>query len=287
MAETYDVKLYEAMIWYEHYRFFGNMGSVYAAKMEKLEDGSYKLFNRLIPSPELLEMNRGGAGQKLHTSIEILTAFQGRNKAYQYGLAITDSPASVGTDKLAFSAGMDFSKLSEDAQQCVGGICKSVQKDQVDNFKHRVPGVDPNDLEIFISQPLPDLEFSKERSFFDFGGLFGRKNNDTETEQGDNDMNKQETSELIDDKLQAFGKEFGKQLMEKLTEKFSTETAPEPTPPAKPDADDGDHTTSIASESFSKLQADVAELKDMKETVGKIFSALDNLPDGYARRSEA
>jgi hypothetical protein len=44
------------------------------------------------------------AGQKLYTSIEISPNFAGTNKAYLVGLAVTDSPASLGTEMLAFAA---------------------------------------------------------------------------------------------------------------------------------------------------------------------------------------
>jgi hypothetical protein len=44
------------------------------------------------------------AKQKIYTSIEIDESFADSGEAYIVGLAVTDSPASLGTDVLAFSA---------------------------------------------------------------------------------------------------------------------------------------------------------------------------------------
>src|SRR5262249_53208173 len=42
--------------------------------------------------------------QKVFTSIEVSPEFADSGKAYLFGLAVTDSPASLGTSMLAFSA---------------------------------------------------------------------------------------------------------------------------------------------------------------------------------------
>lgn len=101
MAETYDPSIYTALIWLEHYRWGGNFGQVLAVKVEEV-DGETKLFAKISPSADLIELN--GKGQKLFTSIEILPNFKRTGKAYLYGLAVTDSPASTGTTQLNFSA---------------------------------------------------------------------------------------------------------------------------------------------------------------------------------------
>lgn len=43
--------------------------------------------------------------QKVYSSIEVNPSFAGTGKAYLEGLAVTDSPASLGTEMLKFSAG--------------------------------------------------------------------------------------------------------------------------------------------------------------------------------------
>lgn len=88
------------MIWYEHLRFMGNFGSVESVKVDELDDGRVQLLARLQPNARLLELN--GADQKLFTSIEIQPDFGGTGKAGLVGLAITDQPASLGTEALHF-----------------------------------------------------------------------------------------------------------------------------------------------------------------------------------------
>ncbi|WKD48348.1 GPO family capsid scaffolding protein [Microbulbifer spongiae] len=100
MAEGYDPAEYTANIWYEHIRIFGNLGKVVALKARADDKGRQCLFARLAPTDELLFLNNNG--QKLFTSIEIQPEFAGTGKAYLAGLAVTDSPASLGTTELQF-----------------------------------------------------------------------------------------------------------------------------------------------------------------------------------------
>jgi len=108
MGRNYDPKTYAARINLEHFRgifpdgAFPALGDVVAAKSEAA-DGKLGLYARLAPLPELVKMNQ--AGQKLHTSIEMLPDFAGTGEAYLVGLAVTDSPASLGTEPLSFSCG--------------------------------------------------------------------------------------------------------------------------------------------------------------------------------------
>lgn len=101
MAETYDMDEYTASIFQDHIGWFGNYGQVTAVKMEKDEKGRICLFNKLKPNKLLLEMN--AAGQKLFTSIRVVEDFANTGKAYLMHLAITDEPASLGTEQLSFT----------------------------------------------------------------------------------------------------------------------------------------------------------------------------------------
>jgi hypothetical protein len=56
---------------------------------------------QLKPNDKLLCLN--DQGEKLFTSIEITPNFASSGKAYLSGLAVTDSPASLGTQELYFS----------------------------------------------------------------------------------------------------------------------------------------------------------------------------------------
>ncbi|MDK9430968.1 GPO family capsid scaffolding protein [Gallibacterium anatis] len=100
MAKNYDPSVYTANIWLEHYRFLSNFGQVKELKATD-EGGKTKLYARLAPNARLLELNREGVG--LFTSIEITPDFADTNAAYLTGLAVTDSPASIGTTQLHFS----------------------------------------------------------------------------------------------------------------------------------------------------------------------------------------
>lgn len=113
MAATYDPSLYTATIWYEHIRYFGSLGTVTELKAEDVEGGKVALFARLKPNEYLLRLNKDG--QKLFTSIEIKPNFADTGKAYLRGMAVTDEPASLGTQELHFShragAGNFFANL--------------------------------------------------------------------------------------------------------------------------------------------------------------------------------
>lgn len=105
-AETYTRNTYTAMIWPHHPQydlgereFTCNLGEVDALKVETEGDVT-KLYAQLIPNQFLIEANR--MGQKLFTSAEFISDFAGSGKEYLFGLAVTDIPASLGTEKLKF-----------------------------------------------------------------------------------------------------------------------------------------------------------------------------------------
>lgn len=111
MASTYSPNTYGARINCEHIKGylpksdFGAYGDVLALKSEEVEiAGATKLalFAQLQPNDMLLELNK--AGQKIYTSIEVQPKFADSGKAYLVGLAVTDTPASLGTEALSFSA---------------------------------------------------------------------------------------------------------------------------------------------------------------------------------------
>ena len=111
MAAQYSPNTYGARINCEHIKGywpggeFGAYGDVLALKAEEVEiDGKQKLalFAQLQPNDALLALNK--AGQKIYTSIEVQPKFADTGKAYLVGLAITDTPASLGTEALSFSA---------------------------------------------------------------------------------------------------------------------------------------------------------------------------------------
>jgi hypothetical protein len=112
MAATYDPKVYGARINMEHikgyfpdsaFRMYGDVTGLVA---QEITDGALKgklaLYADIDPTPDLVSMVK--ARQKVYTSIEVNPSFSDTGKAYLIGLAVTDSPASLGTEYLQFSA---------------------------------------------------------------------------------------------------------------------------------------------------------------------------------------
>ncbi len=111
IAETYNPQTYGARINVEHIRSvlpdssFGAYGDVVAVKAEKVDVNGEKkltLFAQIEPNDNLIALNK--LNQKIYTSIEVNPNFANTGKAYLVGLAVTDSPASLGTDMLQFAA---------------------------------------------------------------------------------------------------------------------------------------------------------------------------------------
>ena len=111
MAASYSPNTYGARINVEHIKGlspdsqFGAYGDVLALKTEEVEINGEKklaLLAQIQPNEALLTLNK--KGQKIYTSMEIQPKFANTGKAYLVGLAVTDSPASLGTEALEFSA---------------------------------------------------------------------------------------------------------------------------------------------------------------------------------------
>jgi hypothetical protein len=108
MADNFDRTLYGARVWLEHFRglypdsTFRAYGDVLALEAREVEDGKLALFAQIDPTDDLVAMNK--ARQKIYTSMEVDPNFARRGHAYLVGLAVTDTPASLGTELLAFSA---------------------------------------------------------------------------------------------------------------------------------------------------------------------------------------
>ena len=107
-AKNFNQAKYGARVWLEHIRGtlpdspFRAFGDVTAVKAEENGEGKMVLYAQIDPTPDLVAMNK--ERQKVYTSIEIDPDFAGTGEAYMVGLAVTDSPASLGTEMLAFSA---------------------------------------------------------------------------------------------------------------------------------------------------------------------------------------
>lgn len=112
MAANYDPKVYGARIWMEHFRStladspFRAYGDVLALSTGEVEiNGEEKLalFAQIEPTDDLVNIVNN-LKQKVYTSIEVNEKFGSSGQAYLVGLAVTDSPASIGTEMLSFAA---------------------------------------------------------------------------------------------------------------------------------------------------------------------------------------
>ena len=104
-AAAYDPELYGARINLEHYRpyspknDYSGLGDVLELKAETA-DGVTRLYARIDPTEKMLGYIKDR--EKVYTSMEIMKPFGDTGKAYLVGLAMTDSPASMGTTMLKF-----------------------------------------------------------------------------------------------------------------------------------------------------------------------------------------
>ena len=120
MAANYNTAKYQARVWMEHmrgylpdspFRAFGDVLSLSTEEVD-LGDGKKKLalLAQIDATDDLVNFVK--ARQKLFTSIEVQPKFADSGEAYLVGLAVTDSPASLGTEMLQFNATSDSHPLN-------------------------------------------------------------------------------------------------------------------------------------------------------------------------------
>lgn len=111
-AKNYNREKYGARVNLEHYlspfpdsdfRAYGDVISVYAEEVEIDGEKKMALFADIDPTEDLIKLNK--ARQKVYTSVELDLDFAGTGEAYLVGLAVTNTPASLGTEYLQFCAG--------------------------------------------------------------------------------------------------------------------------------------------------------------------------------------
>ena len=141
MAETFDPRVYGCRINLEHLKGilpdgpFSRYGDVVELKSEKIDDdsvlkGKLALFAKITPTDDLIAMNK--KLQKVYTSMEIQPNFANTGKCYLVGLAVTDDPASLGTEYLEF--------------------CRNAKHNPLQRFK-------ANPENVFSAATLAELEF--------------------------------------------------------------------------------------------------------------------------------
>ena len=124
-AANYSQEVYGARVNIEHYLSpypgsdFGAMGDVAALSTEDMTEGPLAgrtaLYAEIEPSDRMVQMTN--KGEKVYSSIELHPQFALNGKAYIVGLAMTDTPASLGTERLKFATQQRASVMAFNNQQ--------------------------------------------------------------------------------------------------------------------------------------------------------------------------
>lgn len=111
-AENFNPDVYAARVNVEHYLSpcpsseFSAMGDVTALSTEDITEGPLAgrtaLYAEIEPTERMKQLVADG--KKIYSSIELHPQFSVNGRAYLIGLAMTDTPASLGTERLKFTA---------------------------------------------------------------------------------------------------------------------------------------------------------------------------------------
>lgn len=153
MAANYKPATFTANIDCEHIKGFSptppfnNYGHVVAVEKREIDlelngktEKKLALFVQVEGNAQLIALSK--AGQKRFPSIEVNPNFAGKGQAYLVGLAMTDNPASLGTEMLQFSAKATANPLAG-------------RKQHADNLFSSTDGVDAVLVE-FEAEETPD-----------------------------------------------------------------------------------------------------------------------------------
>lgn len=147
MADSYHPEHYGARINVEHWNGFSPEPPFNAygdiIKVEAVEEnGKLCLYNTISALPNFIKMNKDG--QKIYPSIEFYRNFAGTGKAYQVGLGLTDTPASLGTQPIKFSQNPNSHRTQPDKEIFMTTETKTDEKTFIQQLK-----------ELMTSQPKP------------------------------------------------------------------------------------------------------------------------------------
>lgn len=114
MAANYDPKVYTAVANLEHllslspeslFSAYGKVVKLGTQEATIMGEKKLQLTAVVEVDDAVVEMQK--AGKKLFASMEVVANFASKGFAYLTGLAFTDTPASLGTETMKFSAGKD------------------------------------------------------------------------------------------------------------------------------------------------------------------------------------
>lgn len=220
MAEQYDPEIYGARINLEHMNFlFPGYASGYGDVMElkaepwAKDETKTALLAKLNITDSLQKL--WDSGQKIYTSMEITPRFADTKKAYLTGLAITDTPASLGTTA-------NYAAAKNKAEEKIFTAYRQTETQEIAMTK-------PQDSSQTENQTKPLTEEHAESVFSRlFAKYFGQKEkpetipeNTPETTDQSGDPQDYAKSEDLDALSQKYSQ--AAQLIEKLDEKIETQ----------------------------------------------------------------
>lgn len=181
MASSYDPKTYGARLNIEHvrgisgdkpFRSYGDVLELSTAEVDvnfngKTEKrlGLYGVFDVTDDAKALND-----AGQKVYSSIEIEDNFGGKGFAYLMGCALTDSPASIATQRLQFNRSLPGTinlsrdeaaalEFTEDKGDDNGGTFLTGLKGILDGFASKFATPKPEEKPGVIIEPKAEAGF--------------------------------------------------------------------------------------------------------------------------------
>lgn len=217
MADQYDPEIYGARINLEHMNFlFPGYGSGYGDVIElkaepwAKDETKTALLAKLNITESLQKL--WDSGQKIYTSMEITPRFADTKKAYLTGLAITDTPASLGTTA-------NYTAAKTKAEEKIFTAYRQTETQETAMTKPQDNNQDSNQAATTV-KPL-----TEEHAESVFSRLFAKYFGKKEPEQTETTaINPEQPSEPKDgqqfkqDGWDGFGK--AAQLIEKLDEKI-------------------------------------------------------------------
>jgi phage capsid scaffolding protein (GPO) serine peptidase len=216
MADQYDPEIYGARINLEHMNFLfpdfaGGYGDVIELKAEPWAKDETKtaLLAKLNITESLQKL--WDSGQKIYTSMEITPRFADTKKAYLTGLAITDTPASLGTTA-------NYTAAKTKAEEKIFTAYRQTETQEIAMTK-------PQDSNQAENQAKPLTEEHAESIFSRlFAKYFGKKEPEkpeTPTINPEQPSEPKDGQQFKQDGWDGFGK--AAQLIEKLDEKIEAQ----------------------------------------------------------------
>lgn len=228
MAEQYDPEIYGARINLEHLNFLfpdfaGGYGDVVELKAEPWAKDETKtaLLAKLNITESLQKL--WDSGQKIYTSMEITPRFADTNKAYLTGLAITDTPASLGTTA-------NYTAAKTKAEEKIFTAYRQTETQEIAMTKPQDSNQDSNKDSNQADNTVKPLTEEHAESIFSrlFAKYFGKKEkpetipeNTPETTGQAGDSQDYAKSEELDAMRQKYSQ--AAQIIEKLDEKIEAQ----------------------------------------------------------------